>query len=239
MTERKVALFDIDNTLYNGFFLFEAVRKQAEKKMISQSASNKIHKGLKRYRAGELDYETFAQQVLIDWAAALRGRFTDAIYSMARDFIEERKGNFFPFVWQLFSMLNEKGYDSYFVTGEPNFIAEPVKDIFGGSGYLATEFETDDSGPRRLFTGNVANFLASREQKQTEIRKLFQNHDLSGSFAFGDSEADIEMLELVENSVCINPRPGLDIVAKNRGWIVTSPDEALEVVAQKISAIGE
>jgi alcohol-forming fatty acyl-CoA reductase len=45
-----------------------------------------------------------------------------------------------------------------------------------------------------------------------------QGLDLSGSFAYGDHEADIPLLSSVGRPVAVNPRRPLAREARRRGW---------------------
>jgi len=46
------------------------------------------------------------------------------------------------------------------------------------------------------------------------------NFDKTGTYAVGDTEGDIPMLELVDNPICFNPNKVLFDQAKRMGWSV-------------------
>ena len=50
------------------------------------------------------------------------------------------------------------------------------------------------------------------------------------SFAFGDSEGDIGMLETVQHPICVNASSGLQKVASEKGWNIKKPEEVEDFV---------
>ena len=108
----------------------------------------------------------------------------------------------------------------------------PLLDIFNVSGIYSSHFEVKDD----VFTGNVDKILWHRDDKHKIIQSIMEHHDNTDSFAFGDSEGDIEMLNSVTYAICINPSDGLREVAIERGWHVCDPDNVLEKVASVLKS---
>ena len=79
------------------------------------------------------------------------------------------------------------------------------------------------------FDGSVSSVLGSKQKG--EITQGLAAHS-SRSFAFGDSEGDIGMLELVDEAICIKPTPELRSHAMEQGWtIIDDPHQPLEVIS--------
>ncbi len=229
MKERKIALFDIDGTIHDGILLFPLAKRQHEDGIIDTECLRQLDQDLQQYKSGATDYEFFAKELLIHWAAGLEGKFYETVLDQARRFIDGDENNFFPFLLQVTALLSDT-YDIYFITGETDFVAENVTQKFQGNGYISSEFEKDGNG---RFTGRVKSFLATREEKKNAIKPLLEEHDRSDSFAFGDTEGDIEILESADNPICVNPTPGLSEIAKQRGWVIVKPKEVVGVIRQK------
>jgi len=51
-----------------------------------------------------------------------------------------------------------------------------------------------------------------------------------GSLGFGDSEGDIELLNMVAHAFCINATEGLRGVAAARGWHIVTPLSIIDEV---------
>ncbi len=227
--KRKIALFDIDKTMFDGYILFPLVAHLAENGAMSQDAALKIDNLYKDHKEKRIDYETFARLVLIEWALGLKDVSTQLVTEHTNNLVDDHIAQFFPFVSQVFASLWPT-HDIYLTTGEPQFVAQAVQNTFSADGYLSTEFEVDGD----VFTGNVQRFLASKSDKLAAISGLESTHTLSESFAFGDSEADIEMLESVEHAFPTNPSSKLREVATIKGWEIVTPDTIRAAVSNRL-----
>lgn len=104
------------------------------------------------------------------------------------------------------------------VTGSLDFVIRPLADWIGNVELLAAELTRD--GDR--FTGQLAGPPLSHEEKARRMRVLAEQRalDLAGSFAYGDSIADLAMLECVGRPHAVNPDARLRRAAEQRGWPV-------------------
>lgn len=74
--------------------------------------------------------------------------------------------------------------------------------------------------------------LARSKNKRIAIESLLNKHSGEKSLAFGDSEADEDMLASVELAICINPTDGLRKVAEQKGWYILHPEEVLPILGK-------
>jgi HAD superfamily hydrolase (TIGR01490 family) len=102
------------------------------------------------------------------------------------------------------------------VTGSLDLIVEPVKDYLDADRSLTVSIE--ERGGK--FTGLLTSPPLGGEEKARAVRVFAETHgiDLSGSYAYGDSSADIPMLRCVGHPVVVNPRGSLRRVAEREGW---------------------
>ena len=104
------------------------------------------------------------------------------------------------------------------VTGSLDFIIAP----------LAEELQVDDVVAPALverdgrFTGELTGPPIGDGEKARRMRAYAEEHavDLAQSFAYGDSTADLPMLETVGRPHVVNPDRKLEAVARERGWPV-------------------
>jgi len=222
---KKIALFDIDKTIYNGYIILSLAEYQLEKKIISINTFNNILEDANLYKKGLVDYETTIANLLIHWAQGLKDISYNEALRQTKYFLRNRGNRFFPFINPVIKLL-KKTHDIYFVTGEPGFVAEAVTDLYRATDFFASNLEVENG----IFTGKVNNFLSKREGKRKAIKEILKNYNIKGSIAFGDSEGDIEILDSVENAVCINPTEGLKKIAEEKGWIIVEPHKIEEIV---------
>lgn len=221
--KRKLALFDIDKTVYDGYLLFPLIEQQRNESTISEKTYAAIQEIYVSYKKNDIDYETFARLLLIEWASGLKGIPTDLVLKQAIQLVDREVVKFYPYVASVMKLF-WPSHDIYLVTGEPQFVAQPVKTLFNADGIVSTDFETTST---KTFSGKVERFLATKAEKLSALNPLLSTHDLSDSYAFGDSAGDIEMLNLVEHPVCVNPSEELRSLAVERNWEIVTPDTIL------------
>lgn len=109
------------------------------------------------------------------------------------------------------------GRDVIIVSASGTEVVEPIGDMLGADGVVATQMEIADG----RYTGKI-DFYAYAENKASAIQDLAgkNGYDLSRSYAYSDSSTDVHMLEIVGNPFAVNPDKELRRVANARGWPV-------------------
>lgn len=108
------------------------------------------------------------------------------------------------------------GRDVVLVTGSLDFIVAPLARRIGAADVLAAKL-VENNG---RFTGALDGPALGGEQKAKLMRDyaLARNVDLSKCFAYGDSFADVPMLEAVGFAHAVNPDKKLAALAAAQGW---------------------
>lgn len=230
MIERKVSLYDIDKTSYKDFLLLDLVRYQFKKGILPESTFSAIERDINLYTEKVLIYQEMAHNVLGYWPKGLKGKRLEDVANNAKEFFSTEGRKFFNFVQESIDLLNPT-HDTYFITAQPQFVAEEVTRMHQATGYFSTIFEVKDG----IFTGNISSTLATKEDKGKKTKEIMQNHDKAQSFAFGDSDNDIEMLEGVEYPICVNPNDELKTTAAERGWSIKKPEEIVIYIREMLT----
>lgn len=190
MEERRVALFDVDNTIYQGYVIFDLAKLQTDTGLVPPTCFESLLKDTKDYSKGKILYRTYARRAMVHWADGLRDKPYSEIYNQTLNFLRS-ENKLFPYFDKVVELLRS-AYDIYLVTAEPQFVTGAIEDIFGLPKGACSIFESKDD----KLTGNVVEVLSTRRQKISAIRKLLRRgHTLENSFGFGDSDSDIEMME--------------------------------------------
>jgi HAD superfamily hydrolase (TIGR01490 family) len=218
----KLAVFDIDGVLYNGHSMFDIIKLQEEKKFIPQGTWHKIEVLLSQYKSGEINYTNAANAMLDVFAQAIKGKTRTQVKQIIHEFIVANPNHFYTYFREVIPSI-QKTHDVYLITANLRETAETITEEFHLSGYLATELEVKNG----KFSGKVLSTLAGNKHK---IAELLSKYGKNGSLAVGDSVNDIPMLELVDHAICINPDEKLAKIAKERNWIITTPDQATEEI---------
>ena len=105
------------------------------------------------------------------------------------------------------------------VTGSLDFIIQPLADYLQADAVLTVQLEEAHG----KFTGELTTPPLSEAEKVRAIQTVVEryNVDLAASYAYGDSRADLPMLECVGNPIVVNPSKGLRQVAIESGWEIS------------------
>lgn len=146
-----------------------------------------------------------------------RGMDADATRRLAAEtFAEFPLPRLFPDAAAAVRAHQERGETVVFVTGTTSFIAQPLAAHLGVEHVLCVSLEEWNG----KFTGNLVGNPLSDTEKAVAVRRFAETHgiDLAASSAYGDSSADIPMLETVGHPVAVNPSKSLRRYARKRGW---------------------
>ncbi|MFC1710461.1 HAD family hydrolase [Patescibacteria group bacterium] len=222
---KKIALFDIDKTIYNGYVISPLAEYQLKKGVINQSCLNELYGDLKLYKAGKVDYESTIASLLDHWAVGLEGQNYQYVLEETILFFKGVGNKFYDFLIPVMQMLKPT-YDVYFITGEAKFVGEAATSLFSSKGFISSELELKDT----KFTGKVNKYLARRDEKLKAIQQLLKTYNKDDSFAFGDSEGDIQMLNSAKHAICINATEGLMQYAQEKDWHIVEPKDVINLV---------
>ena len=217
---KQLMLFDIDQTIFDGYTIFPLTKAQFQDKLIDLKTMELFTQDLAEYKLGINDYETSAAEFMDHWAEGLAGQAYQTVADHSFRFFEKRKKHFFSYFRKIVKNCSQT-HDLFLVTGEPDFLAEGIAKLFNVKGYLASKFELDQKG---FFTGKVSQYLATKKDKKEALATLGQTYSFKNAYAFGDSEADIQMLSLVEHPICVNPSADLEKIALQKAWSVIDPE---------------
>jgi HAD superfamily hydrolase (TIGR01490 family) len=227
---RPLALFDIDKTIFNGLSYFPLLDAQIGEGLLGSNVGDQAQDAMSRYKGQVLGYEDFVKELLDIYAAGLTDRFEVEVEDSTNRFFSQTT-DFFGYVKPTINLLSST-HEITLVTGSSHFTARAVAKVFGVERHISTQLDTDSG----KLTGRVKSYLATRHEKKAAIAHLIEAHPQTGSFGFGDSEGDIEMLQAVEHPVCIQPTPGLAEIAIKHGWTIVDEHEELDS-AHGLSAV--
>jgi len=107
------------------------------------------------------------------------------------------------------------GRDVIIVSASGTEVVEPIGEMLGADGVIATRMEIRDG----KYTGEIS-YYAYAENKATAIQELasVKGYDLERSYAYSDSATDVHMLEVVGLPYAVNPDRELRRHATASGW---------------------
>lgn len=215
---RKVAIFDIDGTIFRSSLLIELVDVLIEEKVFSLSVQADYEREKARWLDREGDYEAYINAVVKVFMQNIKGvpyvdfdraahivvnRYRHRTYRMTTDLIKE---------------LKRKKYFLLAISQSPKGILDLFCRELGFDKVYGRFYEL---GPTDRFTGRIEDehLIAN---KAAILRRAIEKEGLTlaGSVGVGDTESDIPFLELVENPICFNPNMKLYKHARRNKWEV-------------------
>ena len=217
LTPKRVAFFDVDNTLMRGSSLFFLSKGMYQRGFFTKKDISNFVMANLRYRLSGV--ETKEEIAKLQGAACefFRGHDAAIIEKMGIEVYDEYVS---PALWQgTIEIANnhlDQDEEVWLVTATPKDLADLIAKRLGFTGALGTVAEVKDG----VYTGKLIGQLLHGPNKAIAVRLLAEEQgiDLENSYAYSDSHHDIPLLEAVGNPRAINPDTLLQIHAINAHW---------------------
>jgi HAD superfamily hydrolase (TIGR01490 family) len=227
--EKRIAVFDIDGTLFRSSLFLELVERLVDKGILPSAVRAEYLEAYTQWLDREGEYEAYVTKAVEVFLANIKGVSFDEVMFTAGEILDEKKRRLYRYTRDLVKELKSKGYFLLAISHSPRFIVEGLTHELGFDKTYGFLYET---GPSGNFTGTVEHFDLIRN-KAAVLERAAKKEGLSleGSIGVGDTETDIPMLELVDIPIAFNPNRKLYTHAKKRGWrtIVERKDVVYEL----------
>ncbi len=219
LTEKRVAFFDVDNTLLKGSSLFFLGRGMYQRGFFTKKDISTFVLANLRYRLTgkeNKDEITRFQNAAMDF---IEGHNVVEIEKIGQEIYEEYVS---PAIWQgTVEIAQEhlsKGEEVWLVTATPLDMANLMAKRLGFTGALGTKAETENG----IYTGKMIGNLLHGKEKAKAISELANKNsfNLKNCYGYSDSHHDIPLLEAVGYPRAINPDTLLEIRAYRDNWPV-------------------
>ncbi len=228
MSEGKIAVFDIDGTIFRRNLAFELIDELAWLGIFEKDIRNILVSLYIRWLDHKGTYEEYRKALVDLYSQNLKGCSRDQIKKASQKVIPFYKDRTYIFTSQLIAKLKKEKYHIIAVSGSPSEIVEEYNKYLKFNAVFGSVYETEESG---IYTGNVV-FEPTRHKghvvKQYASEKKLT---LKGSYGVGDTESDAKFLEIVDNPIAFNPNLNLKKIAEKNGWrlVVEKKDVIYEI----------
>lgn len=214
MAKSKIAIFDLDGTLFRWQLFHELVYELKDRGIFSKADAQDLDTALIEWQSRKRSWHDY-ESIVVHAIRQQLPSITPADFEAAAKSIVARSGNrIYRYTKQLASELKADGYHLVAVTGSQQEVAEPFAELYGFDDCIGVIYERKAG----KFTGNFTREVFS--DKASLVKAYIEEHGFSwqDSLAIGDSHGDIPMLELVERPIVFNPAEELLEIAEERGW---------------------
>ncbi len=226
---KKVAFFDVDGTIFRSSLLIKIVEKLIEHKLFPEDSRKGYSLDYEMWTNRTGDYEKYIDSVVDVFMNNIKGVPYSSFLDTVEDVIEVEKFRTYRYTRDLIEKLKARGYYLIAISQSPKTILDRFCENYGFDKVYGRIYEL---GPNNSFTGKIIDSHLIGN-KATIIRRAVEkeNITLTDSYAVGDTEGDISMLEMVDNPICFNPNATLYKIAKVRKWkvIVERKDVIYEI----------
>jgi HAD superfamily hydrolase (TIGR01490 family) len=227
-SKKRLAVFDIDGTIFRSSLLIELVEALIENKIFPKVAKSYYETSLEKWHKRTDGYDPFIMDVVKTYLRFIKGVRRAEVYQIAEQIVEQQKLYTYRYTRDLIQKL-KKDHFMLAVSLSPYEIVTPFAKAYGFNKTYAHVYEVDKNV---RFTGNVLYGDIMTHKDQSVARTIQkENLNLKGSIGVGDSESDAAFLKLVDSPIAFNPSKGLYKIAKRRGWkiVVERKDVVYEV----------
>lgn len=215
---RKVAIFDIDGTIFRSSLLIELVEVLIELNVFPVSVRAQYEKEKVRWLDREGDYEAYIMAVVKVFVKNIKGTRYEDFLQAAELVVARYRHRTYRFTEELIRDLKKKDYFILAISHSPKGILDLFCKDVGFDKVYGKFYEVDQDN---RFTGKIKD-QDLIENKASVLRRAVEKEGLTleGSVGVGDTESDITFLELVERPICFNPNMKLYQHAQRVGFEV-------------------
>lgn len=217
MAKRRVAVFDVDGTIFRSSLLIQVVERLIFVGAFPEDVRDQFERQHEKWLNREGDYDAYIRAVVDVFFKNIKGMKYKVLADAAETVVMDQRKHVYTYTRDLLKELKKKNYFLLAVSHSPKTILDKFCPALGFDKVYGTLYET---GPNDAFTGELIDHLIFN--KAAIVKRAVEKHDLTlqHSIAVGDTESDIPMLETVAKPICFNPNARLYKHAKREGWKV-------------------
>lgn len=215
MTEERLAVFDVDGTLFRRGLLPALTRRLVDEGVFSERVREELSEDYYAWVERRGSYESYDRLVVDLFLRELKGVSVAELRRCAAAEVEARGRRLHIYTRDLARRLKEAGYFLLAISGSP----EEIVDIFARPLRFDRAFGmlfARDGEDR--YTGELLRDTFAQKRRVLEGFLSETRMSLEGSVGVGDTLSDVGFLEAVETPIAFNPNRSLFEVALERRW---------------------
>lgn len=227
MTKKKIAIFDIDGTIFRRNLHFELLNELVYMGIFPKAVRDDLVRMYGQWLNNEGSYEAYRNKLIKLYEVYIKGCNQESIMKSARKVAVFHSKRIYIYAKRLLADLR-KDHVMLAISGSPVEIVKEYAKIFNFEAYYGSVYEIDKN---KIYTGKT--IFEPTDDKGAVVKQFVAENDiaLKGSFGMGDTESDAKFLELVDNPVAFNPNSNLLRIAKKSRWkiVVEKKDVIYEI----------
>jgi HAD superfamily phosphoserine phosphatase-like hydrolase len=215
---KRVAVFDIDGTLFRSSLLIELVEQLVRTGVFPISAKSIYEEAHQRWIDREGTYEEYVQRMIDAFREHIQGVEYSVFSDVSKIVALAQRKRVYKYTRDLIKKMRADDFYILAISHSPKTILDFFAPYFGFDKVYGIMYEL---GPTDCFTGTLVDEHVILN-KANVLKRAVEKAGLSleGSIGVGDTETDVSFLELVEEPICFNPNAKLYKYAQRMGWKV-------------------
>jgi len=213
---KKVAIFDIDGTVFRSSLLIELTDALVQEDVFPSRVRKLYTRACENWLNQKGPYKEYIEAVIKAFNQNIKGVQYNEFSKIAKKVVAFHKNRIYRYSRDIVRNLKKKGYYLLAISHSPKKIVEEFCRKLGFNKVYGLIYETDS---QKRFTGRIL-YLELISDKAKILKRAIEKEKLTlkGSIGVGDTESDIAFLKMVEKPICFNPNQKLFQYAKRAGW---------------------
>ncbi len=215
MKKSKLAIFDIDGTVFRKNLHFELLSELSWRGIFSKDSRKVLVKIYANWLEHRGTYEQYRKSIVSMYSRELKGCFQKEIVDASRKVAEFNKDRTYIFAEKLIDKLRRKKYIIIAISGSPVEIVHEYNKFLKFDEVFGSVYETDGKG---CYTGKT--IFEPVKHKGHLVGQYISEKGLTlkDSYGIGDTESDVSFLKMVEHPIAFNPNMNLEKAARRNKW---------------------
>lgn len=216
MKKTKIAIFDIDGTIFRKNLHFELINELVWMKVFPQKARKILIEAYSNWLEHEGVYDDYRNKLVKLYADYIVGCSPEDVKKASETLMPFHEKRTYIFAEQLMKKFREQGYYIVAISGSPiEIVNEYNRRYLKFDQVLGSVYSVDAQGH---YTGSC-DFEPIKNKGLVAQQIAYENHlSFKDSYAVGDTESDASLLELVDNPIAFNPNQNLKSIAEQKKW---------------------
>ncbi|OGE84158.1 MAG: hypothetical protein A3B23_00985 [Candidatus Colwellbacteria bacterium RIFCSPLOWO2_01_FULL_48_10] len=216
MRKVKLALFDIDGTIFRSSLLIEYINGLIESGIFPKKAGNGIEDAHLAWLDRRGNYHDYLMDVVKVHLKYIKGKKWADVKKVVDRVVATHEDRVYRYTRDLVKSLKKKGYFLVSISGSPVYMVQKFARHMGFDRAFGQTLEIK----RGKFTGIISNpeFLNKDKILNFFLEKEALDIDWKNSIAVGDTDNDIPMLKMVGHPIAFNPNREFVKYALKNSW---------------------
>lgn len=231
--KKKLAVFDIDGTVFRKNLHFELIDELSWRKIFSKRARSVLVRAYADWLEHRGTYEDYRRKIVRIYEKELKDCSQKDVVGASKKVADFNKDRTYIFTRDLVKKLRKENYMIIAISGSPIEIVKEYNKYLKFDEVFGSVYETDGKG---TYTGKT--IFEPVKHKGHLVGQYISEKGLTleDSYGVGDTESDVGFLKMVARPIAFNPNLNLERVARRNDWkiIVEKKDVIYDIGNFKI-----